>query len=165
MIGERDVVATGDVRIETNHGIRGEVGSHREYSTPMDYVPYVAILAAVVLIYAPRIVVGREMKKQAGGYNNHDPRAQQAQLDGVGRRAVAAHQNAIEAFPPFAVGVLMAAQRGADVYLVVVTCIVFVVARTGFMFAYLADKASLRSGLWGIGLAATGVLMISAIIR
>ena len=48
---------------------------------------------ALVLVYAPRFVVARAMAQQPEGYNNAEPRAQQAQLTGVGRRAAAAHAN------------------------------------------------------------------------
>lgn len=130
----------------------------------MQYVPYVAILAAFVLIHVPRIVVGREMKKQAGGYDNREPRAQQAQLAGLGRRALAAHHNSFEAFAPFAVGVLMAAQRGVGLNLVAGLCIAFVVARAIYVAAYLADNHLLRSGVWTIGMVATAALMIAAIV-
>ena len=130
----------------------------------MQYVPYIAILYAAVLVYAPRQVAGIEMKKLQGGYNNRDPRAQQAQLDGLGRRAIAAHQNSFEAFPPFAIGVLASVQRGVKLEWIAIACAVFAVVRTGYIAAYLADKATLRSTLWAIGILATTALMILAIV-
>ena len=130
----------------------------------MEYVPYIAIVFAYALIYAPRQVVGLEMKKLEGGYNNNDPRAQQAQLAGRGKRALAAHHNAIEAFPPFAVGVLASIQRGFKLEIIVACAAVFMIARLGYMLAYLADKATLRSTLWSFGVLATTVLMVGAII-
>ncbi len=130
----------------------------------MIYVPYCAILAAFLLIYVPRQVVSLEMKKQEGGYNNNDPRAQQARLEGLGRRALAAHQNAFEAFAPFAAGVLAAMQRSPRETAIVASCIVFAVVRTVYMIAYLADKAALRSGMWGLGMLAIAHLMVLAII-
>ena len=130
----------------------------------MIYVPYCAILAAFLLIYVPRQVVSGEMKKQDGGYNNNDPRAQQARLEGLGRRALAAHQNAFEAFAPFAAAVLAAMQRSPHRDAIVGACIAFVVVRTVYMIAYLGDKATLRSGMWGLGMLATGTLMVLAIV-
>ncbi|MBV8760878.1 MAG: MAPEG family protein [Deltaproteobacteria bacterium] len=130
----------------------------------MIYVPYCAILAAFLLIYIPRQVVSAEMKKQEGGYNNNEPRVQQARLEGLGRRAMGAHNNAFEAFAPFAAGVLAAMQRSPQRTVIVATCIAFVVARTIYMVAYLADRANLRSGMWGLGMLAIATLMTLAII-
>lgn len=130
----------------------------------MIYVPYCAILAAFLLIYVPRQVVSGEMKKQEGGYNNNDPRAQQARLEGLGRRAMGAHQNAFEAFAPFAAGVLAALQRSPQRTAIVAICVAFVVVRTVYMIAYLADKATLRSGMWGLGMLAITALMVLAIV-
>lgn len=130
----------------------------------MIYVPYIAMVAAFALIYLPRYVVGAEMKKQDGGYDNNDPRAQQARLDGLGRRALAAHHNAFEAFAPFAAGVLAAMQRSPRRDAIAWICIGFVAVRVAYMAAYLADKATLRSGMWSLGMAAITALMVLAII-
>lgn len=130
----------------------------------MLHVPYIAIAVAFALIYLPRQIVTLEMRKQDGGYNNRDPRAQQARLDGLGRRALGAHQNAIEAFAPFALAVLAALQRGVATSTVAYLSIAFVVVRTGYMIAYLADKASVRSSLWALGIGAVSALMILAAI-
>jgi len=130
----------------------------------MIYVPYCSIVAAFLLIYIPRQVVGTEMKKQEGGYNNSDPRAQQARLEGLGRRALGAHNNAFEAFAPFAIGVLAAMQRSPHRDVIVAVCIGFVVVRTVYMIAYLGDKSGLRSGMWGLGMFAIATLMTLAII-
>jgi len=129
----------------------------------MEYVPYLAILVAFVFVYLPRQIVGLEMRKLEGGYDNRDPRGQQAKLDGRGRRALAAHQNSFEAFAPFAVGVLAAIQRGGDIQLIAYLSLAFVAARAVYISAYLADKATLRSSAWAIGILATTALMIVAI--
>ena len=130
----------------------------------MQYVPYIAIAWAYALIYLPRQVVGAEMKKQQGGYNNNDPRAQQASLEGRGRRALAAHNNSIEAFAPFGVAIIAAVQRAAKLELIVACAIVFAVVRHAVRRFYIADKANLRSGMWSLGVAATGALMIAAVV-
>ncbi|MEO6774237.1 MAG: MAPEG family protein [Kofleriaceae bacterium] len=133
----------------------------------MHYVPYLALLAAYALIYIPRLgVVSSAMAAQPGGYNNADPRAQQVTLVGAPRRALAAHHNAIEAFGPFGVAVLAAMQRVAvpRIDLVAYVCIAFIVVRTIYVWAYLADKPNLRSSMWSIGAAATGALMVFAVV-
>ena len=130
----------------------------------MLHVPYIAIIAAFALIYLPRQVVSVEMKKLAGGYDNNDPRGQQAKLEGLGRRAMGAHSNAFEAFAPFAAAVLVAMQRRVDIHTVAYISIAFIVVRTLYMVFYLADKASLRSGMWALGMLGIGALMVLAAI-
>ncbi|HEY4240764.1 MAG TPA: MAPEG family protein [Kofleriaceae bacterium] len=128
------------------------------------YVPYVCLLVAVVLIYLPRSVVSAEMAKLSGGYDNNDPRGQQAQLAGRGKRALGAHNNGFETFPAFAVGVLMAMQIGVSLELVSACCIGFVVARVAYIVAYLGDNSKLRSPLWGLQMLASAVMMIAAVV-
>jgi uncharacterized MAPEG superfamily protein len=130
---------------------------------PMEYVPYVAIMAAFALIYLPRQIVSREMNRLEGGYDNQEPRAQQAKLEGVGRRALAAHHNSFEAFAPFAAGVLAAVQRSANAAAVASICIAFVVVRSIYILAYLRDRGGLRSGAWSVGMIAIAALMGLAI--
>jgi len=129
----------------------------------VSYVPYIAILLAFLQIHIPRQIVGGEMKKLAGGYDNRDPRGQQGQLAGRGKRALAAHQNGFEAFAPFAVAVLACVQRGVRPDLVGWLAIGFIAVRTVYLVAYLGDRPSLRSAMWGGGMLATMALMGAAI--
>jgi uncharacterized MAPEG superfamily protein len=129
----------------------------------MDRIPFICIAYAMALVFLPRQIVGDEMKKLAGGYDNSDPRGQQAQLAGRGKRALAAHQNGFEAFAPFAAAVLMAMGR-VRIELLDALALAFVVARTIYVVMYLNDKPKLRSPMWGIGLLCTAALMISAIV-
>lgn len=130
----------------------------------MLYVPYGSILIALLLIHVPRYIVGAEMKKLAGGYDNSDPRGQQAKLEGRGRRALAAHQNGFEAFAPFAIALLVAAGASSHFQLVCYLGIAFCVFRTIYIFAYLGDNASLRSGMWTMGVLMIAALFVLAII-
>ena len=129
----------------------------------MLYVPYAAMAAAFVLIHLPRQLVSIEMSRLAGGYNNHDPRGQQQHLEGRGKRALGAHQNGFEAFAPFAAAVLAAMQRHARLDLIAYLSIAFVVFRSIYVAAYLADRATLRSSVWTLGLLATLGLFALAI--
>jgi uncharacterized MAPEG superfamily protein len=131
----------------------------------MIYIPYVSLLIAWTLIMVPRQIVSTEMKKLGGGYNNNEPRTQQAQLEGRGKRALGAHLNGFEAFAPFAAGVLACAQTGANLTITASLCAAFVVLRGIYIFAYLNDKAGLRSAAWGLGYACTGTLLVLPIIR
>jgi len=127
-------------------------------------VPFWCVFISALLIYIARIPVAKAMKEQ-GGYDNNQPRAQQAKLTGLGARALAAHQNSIEAFVLFAVGVLMAHTTQTQGWLIDLLAIVFVVARVLYLWLYLADKASLRSLAWLVGFGCSLLLMLSPTLR
>jgi uncharacterized MAPEG superfamily protein len=103
--------------------------------------------------------------KEQGGYNNNLPRQQQAQLTGFGARALAAHQNSIEAFILFAVGVLMAHTTQTAGWLIDSLAIIFVIARIIYLLCYWADLAWQRSLVWLVGLICSLLLMISPTFR
>ena len=131
----------------------------------MQHVPYICLLYAFVLIYAPRFgPVNTEQAKLPGGYDNRDPRGQQTQLTGLGKRALGAHMNGFEAFAPFAIALLVAAGASSHFNLVCYIGIGFCVVRTIYLIAYLGDKSSLRSGMWGLGLVAITALFVLAVI-
>ena len=75
-------------------------------------------------------------------------------MQGWQARANAAQQNSFEALPIFIAGVLIAQQLHAPQTHVDNVALVFVAARLGYIGAYLADLAALRSTLWVAGLAA-----------
>ena len=122
-------------------------------------VPYLSLILAVLLAYWPRAVVGQAMNAMPGGYDNHHPREQQARLEGKGRRALAAHVNGMEALPVFGIAVLAAGQRHVSIGVQLVCCAIFVLARGAYILAYLNDKASLRSGMFGLGMLVCFVLL------
>ena len=76
-------------------------------------IPLFCILIGDVLPMVAKVPVAMAMK-QEGAYDNHLPREQQARLSGWGKRALAAHLNAFEAFPVFAAAVLVAHVGGGD---------------------------------------------------
>lgn len=132
----------------------------------MQHVPFVALAWVYLLIYLPRFgPVAAAMKQAPGGYNNSDPRLAQQQLEGAARRALNAHNNGFEAFAPFAAALLAAMWRAPERFDVVAyLAIGFAVLRTVYVFAYLANKASLRSAMWSLGMFSTCALFIIAII-
>jgi uncharacterized MAPEG superfamily protein len=85
------------------------------------------------------------MTRMPGGYDNNNPRTQQALLQGIGARAMAAHQNCLEGLPFFGLGVLAALQRAVEIHWVVALCILFLIMRVVFILSYLRDRATLRS--------------------
>ncbi|MCU1747905.1 MAPEG family protein [Pseudomonas sp. 6D_7.1_Bac1] len=127
-------------------------------------IPFWCVFISAVLIFVARMPVAKAMKEQ-GGYNNHLPRAQQAQLTGFGARALAAHQNSFEAFILFAVGVLMAHTTQTAGWLVDWLAIIFVIARVIYLLCYWADLAWQRSLVWFISLVCSLLLMVSPILR
>jgi uncharacterized MAPEG superfamily protein len=127
-------------------------------------MPLLCLLLAFILTHATKLPVALAMARQPGGYDNRHPRQQQTLLDGWGRRALAAHQNAFEAFPGFAAGVLVAELTGAAPAWASRLAVAFLVCRLAYTGLYLADVAAVRSLVWTIGLAATiGLLALPLI--
>jgi len=91
--------------------------------------------------------------RREGGFDNHSPRQWLASLDGWQARANAAQQNSFEALPLFIAGVLISERMQASQSLVDGLAIAFLAARLGYVGAYLADRANLRSVLWVVGIA------------
>jgi len=92
--------------------------------------------------------------RREGGFDNNNPRQWLGTLQGWQARANAAQQNSFEALPIFIAGVLIAQQLQASQTRVDNLALVFVAARIGYIGAYLANLAALRSTLWVVGLAA-----------
>ncbi len=112
-------------------------------------VAFWCVFAAALL---PYFAVG--FAKAGPDYDNRMPRSWATSLDGRRARAHAAHQNGLEAFPFFASGVVIATLTDAPPNLVDMLSVIFVTARIGYTAAYIADKATLRSVLWLVGLGA-----------
>jgi uncharacterized MAPEG superfamily protein len=92
--------------------------------------------------------------RREGGFDNNNPRQWLGKLQGWQARANAAQQNSFEALPIFIAGVLIAQQLQAPQTRVDNVALLFVAARIGYIGAYLANLAALRSTLWVAGLAA-----------
>lgn len=90
--------------------------------------------------------------RRNGGFDNNNPRQWLAGLQGWQARANAAQMNSFEALPIFIAGVLVAEHLQASQPLINGLALAFVAARVGYIGAYLADKANLRSILWALGL-------------
>ena len=123
-------------------------------------VPFLCILAAFLVVLGSKIPVAVAMARRPSGYDNHNPRDQQAALDGWGRRAVAAHLNGFEAFPPFAAAVLVAVLAGGDPLWTARLAVLFVAARVVYVALYILDLSTLRSVVWSLGFGATVALFV-----
>ena len=108
-------------------------------------IPFFCVFLAFLLNIISKGPVAIAMAQQSGGYDNKNPRDQQASLDGWGRRAVAAHLNSFEAFPAFAAAVLVAVVAGADPAWTMRLAVTFIVARTLYLPLYLLDQRRTRS--------------------
>jgi uncharacterized MAPEG superfamily protein len=127
-------------------------------------IPFWCVFISTLLIFVAKIPLAKAMNEQ-GGYNNHLPRQQQAQLTGFGARALAAHQNSFEALLLFAVGVLMAHTTQTAGWLIDTLAIIFVITRVIYLLCYWADLAWQRSLVWFVGLVCSLLLMISPTFR
>ncbi len=119
-----------------------------------------SIVAALLLVYIPKVIAAKGMKEKDGSYDNHDNRSQQAASTGWTKRAISAHYNAIENFPPFAIAVVVANVAKVSPTSIAICCVVFLVARVCHFLFFLADLASLRSLGWFVGLFATIALYL-----
>jgi uncharacterized MAPEG superfamily protein len=101
--------------------------------------------------------------RRQGGFDNHNPRQWLAGLQGWQARAHAAQQNSFEALPLFIAGVLVAERLGAAGQARIdALALLFVAARLGYIAAYLADRATLRTILWTVALGACVALFFVA---
>jgi len=98
-------------------------------------------------------------------FDNARPRDGGFYQDPIASRALGAHQNGIEAFPFFAVAVLLAEFRGGPQRLVNELAILFLIVRIAYVFTYLGNRPTLRSILWSIGLAINIAIFFLPAIR
>jgi len=127
-------------------------------------IAILCLIFSALMILFTKVPVAMAMAREPGGYDNHHPRDQEAGLTGFGGRALAAHQNMLEAFPVFAAGVLVALWSNADPGWTATLAVVFVIARVAYTILYLGDFHILRSLSWGVGFIASVGLMALALI-
>ncbi len=112
------------------------------------------------LLIAGLMPYGLVQLARKGGVSNRNPRDGYAALpDGPAKRAYAAHLNSLEVFPLFAVAVLVALQAGFGTWLLNVLCLIWLALRGVYIYAYLNDRATLRSAVFG-----GAMLVVMAII-
>jgi uncharacterized MAPEG superfamily protein len=120
----------------------------------MTIADFCMLVACLLPIACAGIAKSRGFGKprREGGFDNHSPREWLAKLQGWQARAHAAQLNSFEALPVFIAGVLVAQRLNAPQATVNGLAIAYVLLRVGFIGAYLADKAILRSVLWLLAL-------------
>jgi uncharacterized MAPEG superfamily protein len=108
-----------------------------------------------------KVPLSKAQAECEGGYDNANPRGQQEALTGWGRRALAMHQNQIESFPLFAVGVLVAHIGGVPAETSDMLAGVYILFRVLFFVAYLKNWSTPRSLCWAVGFFSSLALMCS----
>ena len=97
-------------------------------------------------------------------FDNSRPRDPDFYQDPIRARALGAHQNGIEAFPFFAVAVLLAEFRLGPLRLIDELAVLFLIVRIAYVFTYLGNRPTLRSILWSIGFAINiGIFFLPAL--
>lgn len=117
---------------------------------------FFCLLLTMFLPYIPRIFVAKAQYDK--GYNNREPRRQQATLTGIGQRAQAAHQNSFEALILFTAAVVLAYVTQVDPSTAGQISIAFVIARVIYIALYLLDLPAARTTIWIIGFGLTFIL-------
>ena len=116
------------------------------FETQLDTVVIAILIAGLLPLICAAI-----SKWGDKSYDNHNPRAWLANQEGFRARANAAQQNCLEAFPFFAIGVILASLGGADGNLMESLSWIYIAVRVAFIACYLLDKVALRSLFWVAG--------------
>ena len=98
-------------------------------------------------------------------FDNARPRDGAFYQDPLRARALGAHQNGLEAFPFFAVAVLLAEFRDAPQSLVNELAALFLIVRIAYVLTYLGDRPTLRSIMWSIGFAINIAIFFLPLLR
>jgi uncharacterized MAPEG superfamily protein len=124
----------------------------------------IALWCVLLVGVMPYLTVGIA-KAVGGNYDNSDPRGRAAGYEGLAKRAHAAHLNGFEAFPLFAVAVIVAEIKGGLRGTVDLLAVVYVISRMGYVGSYLLNRPSLRSVLWIICFFSAVAIFVSPIWR
>jgi len=98
-------------------------------------------------------------------FDNSRPRDPAFYQDPIASRALGAHQNGIEAFPFFAVAILLAEFRASPQNLIDELAVLFVIVRVAYVLTYLGNRPTLRSILWSIGFAINSAIFFMPALR
>lgn len=107
------------------------------------------LIAALLNIFSKAPAVIRAIKLK-GKYDNVSPRDQFESNPDL-KRAYAAHLNTLEAFPTFAVGMLVGIQANLDPQFLHIVGLSYIVSRIIYIWLYDRGLAWARSAVWGIG--------------
>ncbi|ELS03330.1 putative membrane protein [Xenococcus sp. PCC 7305] len=108
-----------------------------------------SIVGAVVLTYAPFLVVG--FARFQSGYDQSAPRAMFDKLPDYAKRATWAHQNCFEALTIFTAAALMAFVTGVESDWALFAAIAFLISRLFYSVFYILNVPILRSLMFAVG--------------
>lgn len=121
-----------------------------------------ALWMILVAILLPIVSTGMA-KWGAPGLDNNAPRVWQESFQGWRKRADWAHRNHFEALPMFAAAVLVAQVAHAPQGSVDTLAGIWAVCRIAYTYFYIADRATLRSVVWGVAFfCVIGLFVVSA---
>jgi uncharacterized MAPEG superfamily protein len=120
-------------------------------------IAYWCVLIAALLPYVATLTA------KIGGerFDNGNPRDWLSQQAGHRRRANAAQLNSFEAFPLFAAAVIVAHLTNAPQPRVDTLAMTFVVARLFYIGFYVADRSTLRSLAWFVGIGSAVAIFVA----
>lgn len=123
------------------------------------------VLAACLL---PIVSVGlakggsAKVPREAGRYDNDNPREWAKNLSGWRQRANAAQQNGFEALPLFIAAVVLAQQAHADQARIDQLAVLFIAIRIVYIIAYLMNQGTLRTLIWAGGMGTSIAILLMA---
>jgi uncharacterized MAPEG superfamily protein len=126
----------------------------------------IAYACVLVMALMPIICAGiaksgtMSIPRGEGGYDNHDPRSWMQRQTDWRARANNAQANTFEALPFFFVAIVIAHQLQANQRWVDLLAVAFVLLRAAYVWAYVADKANLRSLVWVLALIANIAILL-----
>jgi len=112
-------------------------------------------MASLLVAGLMPIVCAGIAKAGKKNYDNQNPREWLAQQTGYRARANAAQGNCFEAFPFYAIGILVAMHAQVPQERIDIYAGVFIVARMVYVASYVMDKDKLRSLAWFVGFLCT----------
>ncbi|MEL6578636.1 MAG: MAPEG family protein [Cyanobacteria bacterium J06621_12] len=130
---------------------------------PVNLILLCSVVVAVILTYAPFLVVGWGRLK--AGYDQSAPRAMFDKLPDYAKRATWAHQNGFEALTIYGLAALMAYATGVDSDWARIAAIAFLAARLLYSVFYIANIPLLRSMMFAIGSLSGWTLFGLSILR
>lgn len=116
-----------------------------------------------ILIVAILPILSAYPAKLNKGFNNADPRNADYWREGFRARAYAAQADGFEAFPLFAVSVLVGLGQGGDPHWVDRLAVLFILLRIIYIFCYWTDRATPRSAAWSAAFLACVGLFTSSL--
>lgn len=119
----------------------------------------IACLLPILTMGAAKASFGRTPRRD-GGFDNVNPREWEAKLTGWQSRAHAAQNNGFEALPLFIAGVIFAQMGGVEQARIDMLALAFVALRLAYTWAYLSNRATLRSLIWFAGIGVSVALLV-----